>query len=65
MSAYKFSNLLGAVYAAGNVAYSPDGNWLYSPIGCSLSVFDLVKYAYLTDDVIELIISMTSSSLIK
>ncbi|MFT7818206.1 periodic tryptophan protein 2 homolog [Arapaima gigas] len=39
--AYKFSNLLGAVYRRGNLSFSRDGNSVLSPVGNRLSVFDL------------------------
>ncbi|XP_029941900.1 periodic tryptophan protein 2 homolog [Salarias fasciatus] len=39
--AYKFSNLLGAVYRQGNLSFSPDGNSVISPVGNRLSVFNL------------------------
>ncbi|KAM9836167.1 PWP2 small subunit processome component [Aulostomus maculatus] len=39
--AYKFSNLLGAVYRQGNLSFSKDGNAVISPVGNRLSVFDL------------------------
>ncbi|OAJ36787.1 hypothetical protein, variant [Batrachochytrium dendrobatidis JEL423] len=40
---YKFSNLCGTVYKAGNVVFTPDGNSLVSPVGNRVSVFDLVN----------------------
>ncbi|XP_041934789.1 PWP2 small subunit processome component [Alosa sapidissima] len=39
--AYRFSNLLGAVYRHGNLNFSKDGNSVISPVGNRLSVFDL------------------------
>ncbi|XP_062866597.1 PWP2 small subunit processome component [Trichomycterus rosablanca] len=39
--AYKFSNLLGAVYRHGNLSFSKDGNAVISPVGNRVSVFDL------------------------
>ncbi|XP_053721921.1 PWP2 small subunit processome component [Synchiropus splendidus] len=39
--AYKFSNLLGAVYRQGNLNFSRDGNAVISPVGNRLSIFDL------------------------
>ncbi|XP_017565501.1 PWP2 small subunit processome component [Pygocentrus nattereri] len=39
--AYKFSNLLGAVYRHGNLSFSRDGNSVISPVGNRISVFDL------------------------
>ena len=40
---YRFQNLCGTVYTAGNVLFSPDGNRLISPVGNRVSVFDLVE----------------------
>lgn len=40
---FKFSNLLGTVYGRGNVAFTPDGNSLLSPVGNRVSVFNLTK----------------------
>ncbi|TNM93985.1 hypothetical protein fugu_002161 [Takifugu bimaculatus] len=39
--AYRFSNLLGAVYRQGNLNFSKDGNSVISPVGNRISVFDL------------------------
>uniref|UniRef100_A0A3B5MZ74 Small-subunit processome Utp12 domain-containing protein n=1 Tax=Xiphophorus couchianus TaxID=32473 RepID=A0A3B5MZ74_9TELE len=39
--AYRFSNLLGAVYRQGNLSFSKDGNAVISPVGNRVSVFDL------------------------
>uniref|UniRef100_A0A4W4GHZ4 Small-subunit processome Utp12 domain-containing protein n=1 Tax=Electrophorus electricus TaxID=8005 RepID=A0A4W4GHZ4_ELEEL len=39
--AYKFSNLLGAVYRHGNLSFSKDGNSVISPVGNRISIFDL------------------------
>ncbi|KAM3857090.1 PWP2 small subunit processome component [Diretmus argenteus] len=39
--AYRFSNLLGAVYRQGNLSFSKDGNSVISPVGNRVSVFDL------------------------
>ncbi|XP_061685876.1 PWP2 small subunit processome component [Syngnathoides biaculeatus] len=39
--AYKFSNLLGAVYRQGNLNFSEDGNAVISPVGNRISKFDL------------------------
>ncbi|XP_063322696.1 PWP2 small subunit processome component [Pelmatolapia mariae] len=39
--AYRFSNLLGAVYRQGNLNFSRDGNAVISPVGNRISVFDL------------------------
>jgi len=38
---FQFSNLLGAVYRKGNIAFTPDGNSVISPVGNRISVFDL------------------------
>ncbi len=38
---YQFSNLLGTVYRKGNLAFGPDGNTLFSPVGNKISAFDL------------------------
>ncbi|KAJ3145808.1 hypothetical protein HDU89_006860 [Geranomyces variabilis] len=40
---YKFSNLCGTVYKRGNLAFTPDGNSVVSPVGNRVSVFDLVS----------------------
>ncbi|KAL1881905.1 U3 snoRNP protein [Diaporthe australafricana] len=39
---FKFSNLLGTVYSRGNLAFSPDGTDLFSPVGNRVTVFNLV-----------------------
>ena len=39
----QFSNLLGTVYCQGNLAFSPDGTLLYSPVGNKVTVFNLVE----------------------
>ncbi|XP_028835063.1 PWP2 small subunit processome component [Denticeps clupeoides] len=39
--AYRFSNLLGAVYRHGNLNFSKDGNSVISSVGNRVSVFDL------------------------
>ena len=39
----QFSNLYGAVYRQGNVAFTDDGNSVISPVGNRLSRFDLKK----------------------
>lgn len=39
--AYRFSNLLGAVYRRGNLSFSKDGDSVISPVGNRISVFDL------------------------
>lgn len=38
---YKFSNLLGTVYHKGNLAFTPDGNSVISPVGNRITIFDL------------------------
>ena len=44
---FTFQNLCGTVYRQGNVAFTPDGNSVLSPVGNRISVFDLVKWAHL------------------
>ncbi|KFB53827.1 AGAP010693-PA-like protein [Anopheles sinensis] len=39
--AYKFSNLLGAVYRKGNLLFTPDGYSVISPVGNRITIFDL------------------------
>ncbi|XP_056157267.1 PWP2 small subunit processome component [Lampris incognitus] len=39
--AYRFSNLLGAVYRQGNLSFSKDDNSVVSPVGNRVSIFDL------------------------
>ncbi|XP_038138082.1 PWP2 small subunit processome component [Cyprinodon tularosa] len=39
--AYRFSNLLGAVYRQGNLNFSKDGNAVISPVGNRISIFDM------------------------
>ncbi|XP_076749162.1 periodic tryptophan protein 2 homolog [Xylocopa sonorina] len=39
--AYKFSNLLGAVYRRGDLVFSPDGSSLISPVGNRITIYDL------------------------
>ncbi|KAM6945818.1 PWP2 small subunit processome component [Aplochiton taeniatus] len=39
--AFRFSNLLGAVYRRGNLSFSKDGNSVISPVGNRITVFDL------------------------
>lgn len=39
--AYRFSNLLGAVYRQGNLNFSHDGNAVISPVGNRISIFDM------------------------
>jgi periodic tryptophan protein 2 len=40
---FQFSNLLGTVYGSGNLAFTPDGSCLLSPVGNRVTIFDLVK----------------------
>ncbi|TLD35666.1 periodic tryptophan protein-like protein 2 [Venturia nashicola] len=40
---FQFNNLLGTVFARGNLVFSPDGTCLLSPVGNRVSVFDLVN----------------------
>ena len=40
---FEFANLLGTVYGSGNIAFSPDGSKLLSPVGNRVTIFDLVK----------------------
>ena len=40
---FQFSNLLGTVYGSGNIAFTPDGSCLLSPVGNRVTIFDLVK----------------------
>ncbi|KAJ3016699.1 hypothetical protein HKX48_003903 [Thoreauomyces humboldtii] len=40
---YQFSNLCGTVYKRGNLAFTPDGNSVVSPVGNRVSVFDLIS----------------------
>ncbi|ODN77448.1 hypothetical protein L202_04626 [Cryptococcus amylolentus CBS 6039] len=42
-SNFQFQNLCGTVYRQGNVAFTPDGNSVLSPVGNRVSVFDLVN----------------------
>ncbi|XP_052873384.1 periodic tryptophan protein 2 homolog [Anopheles cruzii] len=39
--AYKFSNLLGAVFRRGNLLFTPDGYSVISPVGNRITIFDL------------------------
>ncbi|XP_053658215.1 periodic tryptophan protein 2 homolog [Anopheles marshallii] len=39
--AYKFNNLLGAVFRRGNLLFTPDGYSVISPVGNRISIFDL------------------------
>ena len=38
---FKFSNLCGTVYSQGNLAFTPDGGSLVSPVGNRVTIFDL------------------------
>ncbi|KAH8919469.1 WD40 repeat-like protein [Atractiella rhizophila] len=42
-SAYRFQNLLGTVYTAGNLLFTADGNNVISPLGNRVGSFDLVR----------------------
>lgn len=42
-TSYQFSNLLGSVYTAGNVVFTPDGESVVSPVGNRLSIFHLTR----------------------
>lgn len=35
MFSYKFSNLVGATYRGGNLAFTPDGNSLLAPVAAA------------------------------
>ncbi|XP_053680836.1 periodic tryptophan protein 2 homolog [Anopheles nili] len=39
--AYKFNNLLGAVFRRGNLLFTPDGYSVISPVGNRITIFDL------------------------
>ncbi|XP_017879748.1 periodic tryptophan protein 2 homolog isoform X2 [Ceratina calcarata] len=39
--AYKFCNLLGAVYRKGDLIFSPDGSSVISPVGNRITIYDL------------------------
>ena len=41
---FKFSNLMGSVYKAGSICFSPKKNLLFSPIGNKITCLDLEKY---------------------
>jgi len=41
---FKFSNLCGTVYRAGNLIFTPDGNSVLSPVGNRITIFDLVNH---------------------
>ncbi|GAB1610565.1 periodic tryptophan protein 2 homolog [Argonauta hians] len=38
---FQFSNLLGSVYRRGNLAFTPDGGCVISPVGNRITMFDL------------------------
>ncbi|XP_030388455.1 periodic tryptophan protein 2 homolog [Scaptodrosophila lebanonensis] len=38
---FKFTNLMGTIYRNGNLAFSPDGNSVISPVGNRITVYDL------------------------
>ena len=42
-SSFEFSNLLGVPFSGGNVVFSKDGNRLFCPVGCRVSVHDLAS----------------------
>uniref|UniRef100_A0AAV1TXW6 Small-subunit processome Utp12 domain-containing protein n=1 Tax=Peronospora matthiolae TaxID=2874970 RepID=A0AAV1TXW6_9STRA len=41
--AYQFQHLCGSVYSQGNVAFTPDGNSVLSPVGNRITQFDLIN----------------------
>lgn len=41
-SAFRFQNLCGTVYRQGDIAFTPDGNTVLSPVGNRVTLFDLV-----------------------
>jgi len=41
---FQFSNLYGTVYRNGNVAFTPDGNTVISPVGNKISLFHLKNH---------------------
>lgn len=43
LTAFKFHNLLGTVYAKGNLLFTADGHSILSPVGNRVAVFDLVN----------------------
>lgn len=43
LTSFQFANLLGTVYASGNVVYTPDGRTVLSPVGNRVAVFDLAN----------------------
>ena len=38
---YKFSNILGNPYTSGNILFAKDGEWLLSPVGHRVALYDL------------------------
>ncbi|KAL7307553.1 hypothetical protein TKK_0000247 [Trichogramma kaykai] len=46
--AFKFSNLLGAVYHKGDLLFTPDGMSVISPVGNRISIFDLKNHKSMT-----------------
>ncbi|XP_049544590.1 periodic tryptophan protein 2 homolog [Anopheles darlingi] len=49
--AYKFSNLMGAVFRRGNLLFTPDGYSVVSPVGNRITIFDLKNNKSSTLDV--------------
>jgi periodic tryptophan protein 2 len=45
---YRLKRVCGNVYGNGNLAFTPDGNSVVSPVGNRLSVFDLVQQSTYT-----------------
>lgn len=45
---YRLKRVCGNVYGNGNLAFTPDGNSVLSPVGNRLSVFDLVQQSTYT-----------------
>lgn len=41
-SSFRFQNLCGTVYRQGDIAFTPDGNTVLSPVGNRVTLFDLV-----------------------
>ena len=44
--------MLGSVYKGGNVLFSADGRFLYSPVGNRISIFDLIEHKIHTIDAV-------------
>ena len=42
----QFSNLLGTVYKKGNIVFSKNGDFLLSPVGNRVTLFDLKRCAF-------------------